>query len=130
MFSTLPALLASSILLGLLHLMLGAGLGKSRRAFAWNMGPRDEPPPPRTLHGARAQRAFHNFLETFPFFAAALLCAVATGRDGYLPELGAQLYFWSRAAYLPAYILGVPVIRSLLWFVSIAGIVLLAVSII
>jgi len=130
MFSTLPSLLAFSILLGLLHLMLGAGLGKSRRAFAWNMGPRDEPPPPATLHGARAQRAFHNFMESFPFFAAALLCALATNRDGNLPELGAQLYFWSRVVYLPAYVFGVPVIRSLAWFVSIAGIVLLVVSII
>jgi uncharacterized MAPEG superfamily protein len=130
MFSTLPSLLAFSILLGLVQLLLGASLGKSGRGFAWNMGSRDDPPPPATLHGARAQRAFHNFLETFPFFAAALLCALATNRDGYLPELGAQLYFWARVAYLPIYLLGLPVIRSLVWFVSIAGIVLLVVSII
>jgi uncharacterized MAPEG superfamily protein len=130
MFSTLPSLLAWSILLGLLHLMLGAALGKTRRGMAWNMSSRDDPPPARTLHGERAQRAFHNFMETFPFFAAALVCAIATNRDGYLPELGAQLYFWARVAYLPIYIFAVPVIRSLVWFVSIAGIVLLVASII
>lgn len=130
MFSTLPSLLAWSILLGLVYLVLGAALGKSRREMAWNMSSRDAPPPPRTLHGGRAQRAFHNFMETFPFFAAALVCAIATSRDGYLPELGAQLYFWARVAYLPIYILAVPVIRSLVWFVSIAGIVLLVASII
>lgn len=130
MFSTLPSLLASSILLGLVHLVLGAALGKSRRGFAWNMGTRDDPPPLATLHAARAQRAFRNFLETFPFFAAALVCAVATNRDGYLPELGAQLYFWARVAYLPIYVFGVPVIRSAVWSVSIAGIVLLVASII
>ncbi len=130
MFSTLPSLLAFSILLGLLHLVLGSALGKSSRGFAWSMGPRDDPPPPASLHAARAQRAFYNFLETFPFFAAALLCALATNRDGYLPELGAQLYFWARLAYLPIYIFGWPVIRSVAWFVSIAGIVLLVMSII
>jgi len=42
--------------------------------------------------------------------------------------LGAQLYFWARVAYVPAYAAGIPYLRTLIWAVSIVGLVLLLVA--
>jgi uncharacterized MAPEG superfamily protein len=41
---------------------------------------------------------------------------------------GAHLYFWARVVYLPLYALGVPLVRSLVWNVAFAGIVLLLLA--
>lgn len=39
--------------------------------------------------------------------------------------LGVQLYFWARVAYLPIYVVGIPYLRTLVWTVSMIGIVML-----
>jgi uncharacterized MAPEG superfamily protein len=39
--------------------------------------------------------------------------------------LAAQLYFWGRVLYVPAYAFGVPYLRTVVWAVAITGIVLL-----
>ena len=44
------------------------------------------------------ERASRNFLETFPFFAAAVLAVVLTQRTSPETALGAQVYFWARLA--------------------------------
>ena len=41
-----------------------------------------------------------------------------------IAALGAQLYFWGRVAFLPVYAFGIPVVRTLVWTVALAGIVL------
>lgn len=130
MFSSLPSLLGLAILLGLLHVLLAGALVTASRGVKWNMSARDGEPGPVSVTAGRAQRAAANFLETFPFFAAALVCAIALGRDGQLAVLGAQLYFWARVAYLPIYLAGVPAIRSLVWGVSLAGLLMVVFAII
>ncbi len=93
-----------------------------------------EPAAPRSgseavpVHAGRAQRAARNFLETFPLFAAALVCAIAIHHDGHLAQLGATLYFWARVAYLPIYLLGIPGIRSLAWITSLVGLLLVVAA--
>ena len=130
MFTTLQSLLALSILLGLFHVLLAGALVTASRGANWNIGNRDGEPAPVSPHAGRAERASRNFLETFPFFAAAVVCALAIGRTGHLALLGAQLYFWARVVYLPIYIVGIPVVRSIVWMVSLAGILLLVAAII
>lgn len=122
--STLPTLLAAAILLGLVHLLLAGALSTAARGAAWNVGNRDGEPPPLGPHAGRAQRAWHNFLETFPFFAAAVLGALILRRTGERAELGAQLYFWARVIYLPVYVIGIPVVRSLVWTVGLVGLLM------
>ncbi|MEO6078301.1 MAG: MAPEG family protein [Steroidobacteraceae bacterium] len=129
MFGALNFMLALSILLGLLHILLAATLVTASRGLQWNLGNRDGEPSPVSVHAARAQRACGNFLETFPFFAAAVVCVIAISRDGHLAQLGAQIYFWARVAYLLLYLVGVPVIRSLVWAVSMAGLLMVVVAI-
>jgi uncharacterized MAPEG superfamily protein len=130
MLSSLNFLLAASILLGLFHVLLAGALVTSSRGLKWNLSNRDGEPAPVSLHAERAQRAARNFLETFVFFAAAVVCAIASSRDGHLAVLGAQLYFWARLAYLPIYVIGIPVIRTLVWTVAMVGVVMIVMAII
>jgi len=60
-------------------------------------------------------------LETFPFFAAAVLAVVFTKTNTLHTAFGAELYFWGRLAYLPIYIIGIPYVRTVAWVVSFWG---------
>jgi len=53
-----------------------------------------------------------------------VLAAHLLQRHDHLTVLGAQLYFWARVAYVPAYAAGIPYLRTSIWAASIAGIVL------
>lgn len=130
MLHSLNSLLALCILLGLVHLVVAGALSVASRGNKWALGPRDGEPPPLSRIGGRADRALRNFLETFVFFAAALVCAIAIDRDGPRAVLGAQLYLWGRVAYLPLYLAGVPVLRTIAWGVAVAGIIVLVSTII
>jgi uncharacterized MAPEG superfamily protein len=69
----------------------------------------------------RAQRAHRNMLESLTMFAALVLVAQVAGKSNAMTALGAQLFFWSRLAYVPAYVIGIPWLRTGLWSVSFAG---------
>ena len=124
MFPSLPFLLGATILLGLFHVLMAGVLATRVRGGGWNVGNRDGEPPPLDRYAGRAARASRNFLETFPFFAAALVCAIAIHRDGHLAVIGAHLYFWARVLYLPVYLVGIPGVRSLLWAAATVGLLM------
>jgi uncharacterized MAPEG superfamily protein len=42
--------------------------------------------------------------------------------------MGAQIYFWARLIYVPVYAAGIPVVRTLIWAVSIAGLVMVLLA--
>jgi uncharacterized MAPEG superfamily protein len=128
--TTEMTMLALSVVLGLVYIFASATTCTSQYGIAWNMGPRDDQKPPLTDVAGRLQRALHNFLETFPLFAAAVLVADATNRHSGLTVWGAQLYFWGRVVYLPVYALGIPVVRTFVWGAATLGIVLLLVALI
>ncbi|PPT83271.1 MAPEG family protein [Xanthomonas theicola] len=111
-------MLAWAILLGIVHLLLASAFVTAQRGVKWNAGARDAPQAPLTGVAGRMDRALRNFLETFPFFAAAALAVVAMDKGGTHTALAAQLYFWARVAYVPLYAAGVPYVRSLVWGVS------------
>ena len=69
----------------------------------------------------RAQRAHRNMLESLTIFAALVLVAQVAGKSNATTALGAQLFFWSRLAYAPLYIVGIPWLRTGVWGVSFAG---------
>ena len=114
-------MLAWSIALGLVHVLLGALLMTMQRGLKWNASARDGEAKPLTGVAARLDRASRNFLETFPFFAAAVLAVVVSDRMSADSALGAQVYFWARLAYLPIYAAGIPYLRTLVWAVSLWG---------
>ena len=89
--------LAWSIALGLVYVLVAASLGTAQRGLDWNVGNRDGEPKPLTGAAARAHRASWNFLETFPFFAAAVLVVVLTKTNTAHTGLGAMLYAVARS---------------------------------
>jgi uncharacterized MAPEG superfamily protein len=110
-----------TIFLGLGYVFIAAGLATQQRGLKWNAGNRDGEPEPLTGVAARAARANGNFLETFPFFAAAAIAVVVAHQNTNHTALGAQIYFWARLAYLPIYIVGIPYLRTIVWAASLWG---------
>jgi uncharacterized MAPEG superfamily protein len=123
--STELQMLVWSVILGLVQIAIAAAGSMTQRGPGWAASARDEAAVPLTGVAGRLDRARANFLETFAFFAALVLAVVATGRQDATSALGAQLYFWGRLVYLPVYAAGIPYLRTLVWAVSIAGIVML-----
>ncbi|MBB5206754.1 MAPEG family protein [Chiayiivirga flava] len=117
-------MLAWSAALGLAQIMLAAAFVTRERGLAWNAGARDSVLPPPSGVAGRLDRASRNFLETFPFFAAAVLAVMAAGVADERTAFGAQLYFWARLVYVPLYAAGVPYVRSIAWVASIAGLLM------
>lgn len=117
-------MLAWSILLGLAQILLAAMLATRQRGVRWNAGPRDGVPTPLGGIAGRLDRASNNFRETFALFAAAVLAVVLLQKGTAYSALGAQVWFWARLAYVPAYAIGIPFLRSMIWAVSLAGLVL------
>jgi uncharacterized MAPEG superfamily protein len=118
-------MLWASAALGLVQIVLTVLATLPSTGLAWAMGARDAAPAGNVnTYACRLDRALKNFTETFAIFAAAALIANALGKHSHLSVLGAQLYFWCRLGYVPAYALGIPVVRTLLWTGAIVGIAL------
>lgn len=111
-----------AVVLGFVYVFVAAGFATWQRGLLWNAGNRDGAAEPLSKHAARAQRASRNFLETFVFFAAATLAVVAAHRTDAQTALGAWIYLGARIAYLPIYIIGIPYLRTLIYAVSVWGI--------
>lgn len=114
-------LLGWTLVLALLQILLTAAMRTGETGLEYNMSARDGPAPPPRPVTARLQRAQANLFETLPLFAAAVLIANATGRESDLTLWGCCLYLGARVLYVPLYAAGVPLVRSLVWTVSIAA---------
>ena len=66
-------------------------------------------------HKRRAYAAHQNALETFPFFAVAVIVALTMGAPFYVVNLLAALYVVLRIAHALLYILDKPMARSLMF---------------
>jgi uncharacterized MAPEG superfamily protein len=66
-------------------------------------------------HKRRAYAAHQNALETFPFFAVAVIVALTMGAPFYVVNLLAVLYVVLRIAHALLYILDKPMARSLMF---------------
>jgi uncharacterized MAPEG superfamily protein len=119
-------MLGYSALLGFAQIILVSHTASIQCGYRWTAGSREEAVAPLTGLAHRSARALANFLETFPLFAALVLAAHVANREGALTHLGVQLYFWARVAYVPLY--GVRLVRSLVWNVAAAGIILVAIA--
>ena len=72
----------------------------------------------------RMMRAQANFQETFPIAIVALLGVVLANKTSATTALGGWIWLGARVVYLPLYAAGVPVIRTVVWTVGIAGLVM------
>jgi uncharacterized MAPEG superfamily protein len=91
-----------SIMLGLLYVFVAAGLATQQRGVKWNASNRDAETKPLTG-------------------AAATLAVVLAKQNTAHTALGAQIYFWGRLVYLPVYLIGIPYLRTVVWIISLWG---------
>jgi len=117
-------ILFCAILLGIIQLFLAVVTGLRAAGLAWAAGPRDEAKGHPGKTAGRLERAFENFLETFPFFAAGVLLVHALDKSTHTSVLGSQIYIWARVLYVPAYVIAIPFVRTLIWAASLVGILM------
>lgn len=87
-------------------------------------GGRDKPPPANSFAG-RAQHAAQNMLQSLTPFAALVLVAEITNRTNPSTGLGVQVFFAARFIYAIIATIGLPWLRTAVWCVSIAAMVLI-----
>jgi uncharacterized MAPEG superfamily protein len=117
-------MLCWAVVLGLVQLVVATALATKDQGLAYNISPRDLPPPPVSVLSARLLRAFGNFRETFVLFAVSVLVVTVLAKNSPSSALGAQIYFWARLVYVPIYAVGIPALRTLVWAVSVVGLVM------
>ena len=78
----------------------------------------------------RARRAQYNMLENLVLFAVLVLVAVMTGKTNEATLVGAQMFFYARIVYLLLYLIGIPWLRTGVWAVSIAGLIVMFVQLV
>jgi len=117
-------ILAWATLLGILQLFVAAQACTKQRGIKWNISARDGRAPELTGVAGRLDRAFKNYLETFAFFAVAVLIVEARRKNTDISLYGAMIYLIARTVYVGVYAAGIVMVRSVVWFVSIVGLLM------
>lgn len=73
----------------------------------------------------RARKGHLNMLENLALFAPLVLVAHMTGRTNATTALGAEIFFLARLIYVFVFAFGVPYLRTLVWTVSVIGLILI-----
>jgi uncharacterized MAPEG superfamily protein len=68
----------------------------------------------------RARRAHLNMIENL------VLITAISGKANATTAMGAMIFFWARLAYAVIYLIGIPWLRTLAWFVSVIGLAMIA----
>ena len=124
--STEIAVLAWSVVLLLLQIVV-QGTATMDLGPKYLFSPRDENRVSRSVVAGRLGRALKNLLETYPAFIALALALVVTGKAGGIGGTGAWLWLIARVFYLVLYAAGIPVARTIAWFASILGLLLMLI---
>ncbi|MHA6288033.1 MAPEG family protein [Maricaulis sp. CAU 1757] len=106
-------------------IVVQATIGVFKYGLVRQAGPRDDPYTPDILHG-RTNRAVINQVESLAMFAPVVLIVHLVGGQTEMTMVGAQLYGVCRVLYLPAYWLGLPWVRTLLFAGGLVGTVMVA----
>ena len=108
----------------IVHVLVQATFSDLSKGLGWALGPQDEKRD-QSVIAARIERALRNFLETLPAFVALALMLAVTESGTATTVLGAAVWFWARIVYIPAYASGIPLVRSVAFFASLAGLVMM-----
>jgi len=117
-------ILALSTIVLLFYIIAATQSKTAQYGAKWNMGPRDAAvPDPNALTG-RLMRAQANLLENYPIAIIALLGVVVANKTSATTALGGWIWLGARVVYWPLYAAGIPLIRTIVWGISIAGLVM------
>jgi uncharacterized MAPEG superfamily protein len=114
-------ILALGALLLVVHIFTATRFKTAQYGRKWNVGARDEALPPPAPVTGRTIRAQANFEETFPIAIVALLGVVLANRTSPVTALGGWIWLGARVVYLPLYAAGIPVIRTIVFVISMVG---------
>jgi uncharacterized MAPEG superfamily protein len=73
----------------------------------------------------RAKRSHLNLVENIAPFAIIVLVTQAINGANDATALGAMIFFWSRVVMAAGHIHGIPFVRTVAWFVSLAALVMM-----
>ena len=116
------ACLVLSLLLWFAHVLTQSAYAGGALGMDHLQGPRDEQPKPQGVRYPRATRALHNYIENFVPFVAADLGLIATGHTG---GWGATIWILMRILYLPFYLFNVSPGRTIVWVLSLVGLIMM-----
>ena len=74
-------------------------------------------------HADRLKRAYNNFKETYVFFFVVVVALAFAHKSSAASIYGAWIYLIARIVYVPLYAFAVRGIRSLVWIISVAGLI-------
>ncbi|WP_341631384.1 MAPEG family protein [Sphingomonas agri] len=114
-------ILALGALLLFIYIFTAVRLKTAQYGRRWNAGPRDEELPAANVLTGRATRAQNNFLETFPIAIVALIGIVVVNRTSETTALGGWIWLGARVIYLPLYVAGIRVVRTVVYVISMVG---------
>jgi uncharacterized MAPEG superfamily protein len=113
-------LVASAVLCLSIPYITLVGLTRTPGGMAWGFGNRDVPiAVPAWVE--RVRRAHANMVENLAPFAVLVLVAHVTGKANGATALGAELFLLGRVAHLLVFAAGIPVVRTLVFGVAVAG---------
>ena len=114
-------MLAAATLWGFVQLVAVAQSSNWQYGLRWAASPRDQEMPPLLPIPGRISRNFRNYMETYPFFVAAIVITGFVGVHDELTKWGSIAYLGGRIVYTLLYVAGVPLIRSLFWNIAAFG---------
>jgi len=117
-------ILALGAVLLFIHIFTATRFKTAQYGRSWNVGARDETLPAADVMTGRTMRAQANFQETFPIAIVALLGVVLANKTSPTTALGGWIWLGARVVYLPLYVAGIRVVRTIVWTVSIIGLAL------
>jgi uncharacterized MAPEG superfamily protein len=114
-----------SVALWLVHVLVQATVGNVELPFGYLFTSRDKPAAASGLLFGRATRALGNYVENLTPFVAVALALIVTQRTGGSGAFGATIWVLARMIYIPVYLFGVMYVRTLVWGISIVGLVMM-----
>ncbi len=114
-----------SVVLWAVHVLVQAGVGNVELPLGYLFTSRDKPSAVSGLLFGRATRALANYVENLTPFVAVALALIVTQRTGGSGALGATIWIVARIVYIPVYVLGIIYVRTLVWAISIVGLVMM-----
>jgi uncharacterized MAPEG superfamily protein len=97
-----------------------------KSALTEALGNRDQMRP-YTVTGQRAARALANMQEALPVFLALALLNLIVGTAATMAVTGATIFLIARVVYVLVYVIGIPVVRTLVWVGSWVGLVMMLI---
>jgi uncharacterized MAPEG superfamily protein len=118
-----------SVLLAFVQVLIAAASANQQVGLSTLAGNR-EGMAELTGFAGRARRAHLNMIENMVLFTILVLVAAIAGKANAMTAMGALIFFWARLAYAVIYLIGIPWLRTLAWFVSVIGMVIIALQLI